>query len=69
MHRPYKDNTAENAIGSAEREWRMMAKLALTLRRNNCNPVWAEEQEARFTGIYRRLLDDPIEEVKKEAGR
>jgi hypothetical protein len=46
-----------------------MAKLAVMLREKNNDPTWTEKQEAKFTGIFRRLLTDPIEEVQKEAGR
>lgn len=65
----YIDHTCEKALGSAEREWRRMARLALTLRERNPDPAWAEEQESKFTGIFHRLLTDPIDEVKTEAGR
>lgn len=65
----HKDNVANEAIGAADREWKEMARLAVRLRERNSNPLWAAEQEKKFTGIYRRLLDDPIDEVKREAGR
>lgn len=65
----YRDRTSERAISYIDREWHHMAKLAVMLREKNNDPVWAEKQEAKFTGIFRRLLTDPIEEVQKEAGR
>lgn len=67
--RGYSDHTSEMAIGAANKEWQQMAKLALKLRSGNCKSSWAMEQEAKFIGIYKRLLDDPIEEVQKEAWR
>lgn len=67
--RDHKDKTAEIAIGAADKEWRMMASLALKIREGRCNPTWATEQESKFIGIYKRLLSDPIEEVIKEARR
>ena len=67
--RDHKDKTAETAIGDVNKEWRYMAKLALELRGGHCNPVWANEQEKLFTGIFKRLLTDPIEEVQKQTKR
>ena len=67
--RGYKDNTSEKAVGSADKEFRQMARLALTLREKHRNPAWEEEQTAKFTGIFRRLLTDPIDELKQIAGR
>ena len=69
MRRPYSDHTSERAIGSVNDEWRRMAKLALIVRQRNASPIWLEQQEAKFTGIFKRLLEDPIEEVQREAGR
>jgi len=63
------DHTAEEAIGAASKEWQMMASLALKIREGRCNPTWAAEQEAKFIGIYKRLLSDPINELMKEARR
>lgn len=67
--RGYSDRTAERAIGKAAKEWRYMAGIAVKLRTKNCDPVWAEQQEKMFTGVYKRLLTDPLDEVIKEAGR
>ena len=67
--RDHKDKTAEIAIGAADKEWRQMASLALRIREGRCNPAWADEQSTKFIGIYRRLLSDPVDEVKKEARR
>ena len=67
--RDHKDPTQDNALGSVDKEWRQMAKLALVIRAGRCNPTWAEEKAKTFTGIYKRLLDDPIDEVQREAGK
>ena len=69
LHRGHRDPTFDNAVGSVDREWKEMAKLAVRIRDERVNPVWAEQQSKRFTGIYRRLLEDPIDEVKIEAKR
>lgn len=65
--RPYRNPTADKAIGSMNKEWGQMAKLALRIREGRGNPFWVEENSKKFTGIYKRLLDDPIDEVRKEA--
>ena len=67
--RDHSDPTLDRALGSIDKEWKQMAKLALMIRGSKCNPAWAEEKSKTFTGIYKRLLDDPIEEVQREAGR
>jgi len=64
----HSDRVAEEAVGHVEKEWKQMVKLALKIRTKPCNPTWAEEQERKFIGIYRRLLTDPIFELEKEAG-
>lgn len=69
MRRAYKDNTSDTAIDSVNKEWRDMAKLAVYIREGRAKPSWVEEQEKKFTGIFKRLLVDPIEEVMKETGR
>lgn len=59
--------TQEKAVGSVNYEWKQMAKLALRLRTTGfANPTWIEEQKKKFTGIFKRLLTDPIEEVQRE---
>ena len=64
-----RDFTAEHAIGHVAKEWREMASLAIKIRERRGSPVWIEEQEKRFTGIYKRLLTDPMDEVYSAAGR
>lgn len=66
--RAYADQTQQQAVGSVNREWKQMARLALTLRQDpHISPTWAAEQELKFTGIYKRLLEDPIEDVIQAA--
>lgn len=62
-----KNRIMDDAVGAVTKEWKYMARLAVQIRegRNN-NPVWVESQQAKFTGIFKRLLTDPIEDVKKE---
>ena len=67
--RDHADHTAEEAVGAANKEWRKMARLALQIREGRCDPTWATEQETKFIGIYRRLLSDPVDELKREARR
>jgi len=69
MHRPYSDHTPQIAIGNAEKEWRQMARLALVIREGKCPPTWAAEQEPKFIGIFKRLLEDPIDYVEQQANR
>lgn len=65
--KPYRDPTAYRAIGSINKEWEQMARLALQIREGRRSPSWVEENTKKFTGIYKRLLDDPIDEVRKAA--
>ena len=58
----YSDPTANNAIGSVDREWRYMERLAKTIRESK-NTDWAEAQKQKFTGIFARLLTDPDEDA------
>lgn len=64
--RGHSDWTADMAVGAADREWRQMAELAIKIRSGNKNPMWIDDQEKKFTGIFKRLLTDPIEEIEKE---
>lgn len=67
MKQAYNNPTANNAIGAMQREWRRMARLAVQIREGRHDSLWVDENILKFTGIYKRLLDDPIEEVRKEA--
>lgn len=63
----YRDKTAGAATYNVMSEWHQMAALAVQLRTGrNLNPAWVEEKTSQFKGIYKRLLTDPIDEVKKE---
>ena len=67
--RGYRDNTADIATSKADQEWREMIKLAIKLRETNNNSNWIAKMEEKFTGIFARLLTDPIEELHKELRR
>ena len=60
----HSDPTTNVAIGAAGREWKKMVTLAVRLR-TNPRPLTTEE-ERLFTGIYRRLLTDTLEELLEE---
>ena len=61
----HSDPTANLATGNVQQEWIEMASLAIRIRRS-ANAQWAAAQEACFTGIFRRLLTDPEEDVLEE---
>lgn len=61
----YKDYTMDNAVAAVDKEWRMMAGLAVIIRTSNT--AKSREMSSRFKGIYKRLLEDPIDEVKLQA--
>ncbi len=61
----HRDPTAERAIGAVNREWSRMVALAVRIRQNS--KCFTPEAEQEFTGIYRRLLTDPLDELLKEA--
>ena len=58
------DPTANTALGSVNREWNQMRRLALRLRQSG-NTAVIERESWRFTGIYKRLLTDPIESLQQ----
>ena len=66
-HNGHSDKTADSAIGSVTKEWKQMAAIAIKIREGRCNPVWADEHIPMFTGIFKRLLEDPIDEVRIQA--
>ena len=66
--RSHVDRTMDSAVGSVYKEWRQLAGIAVQIRENpRVNSDWAQEKLKLFTGIYKRLLTDPIEEVKEQA--
>ena len=54
----YPDPTANQAIYNVSAEWNRLRRLALRLRLNGEEP-----NPELFTGIFRRLLTDPLEEL------
>ena len=62
----YSNPTANRAIGSVNREWNNMVSLAYRYRMDPDLLNRLRIPEAVFTGIYRRLLTDPIEELESE---
>ena len=63
----HSDPTANRAIGAVNREWSRMLSLAVRVRQNP--RLLTPEVEREFTGIYRRLLTDPLEELLREVPR
>ena len=63
-HGAYPDPTANQAIYNVSVEWNRMRRLALRLRLNGEKP-----DPALFTGIFRRLLTDPLEELMELPNR
>ena len=57
-HGAYPDPTANQAIYNVSVEWNRMRKLAIRLRLNGEEP-----DPGLFTGIFQRLLTDPLEEL------
>lgn len=65
--RGYRDSTANIAVGQTMHELKYMAALAVRIRESSADPTWKEDQSKKFTGIYARLLTDPIDYVKNLA--
>ncbi len=63
--RVYRDPSAEQAVVKVNKEWVRMAKLAVAIREGYGDPLRLEPQRELFTGIFKRLLEDPIEYVKQ----
>ena len=63
----HSDPTANQAIGAVNREWCRMLALAIRIRQNP--QLMIPETEREFTGIYRRLLTDPLDELIRESPR
>ena len=57
-HGAYPDPTANQAIYNVTLEWNRMRRLAIRLRLNG-----EKTDPELFTGIFRRLLTDPLEEL------
>ena len=63
----HSDPTGNRAIGSVNKEWEEMLYLAYRFRSDSKVTNQIAEPEKLFSGIYRRLLTDPIKELEKEA--
>ena len=63
----HSDPTASRAIGAAEKEWRRMTVLAYRLRTDPKAAAKVQNPRSMFTGIFSRLLTDPLEELEKAA--
>ena len=59
-HGKYSDPTANQAIYNVSVEWQRKRRLAIRLRLNGEEP-----DPLQFTGIFRRLITDPLEELMK----
>lgn len=58
----YCSNPTENeALGHISREWKQMVKIARKIRQDPYSD-WSFNQSKRFTGIFKRLLTDPLPE-------
>ena len=60
----HSDPTADRAAGSAEKEWKAMAKLAYRYRTDSRAAKEIPEPERVFTGIFSRLLTEPLKSLK-----
>ena len=54
----HSDPTADRAIGNLTKEWNRLAKIADKIRQDPYSD-WSQAQRRLFTGIFKRLLDDP----------
>ncbi len=61
----HSDPTANRAIGAAEREWKRKTVLAYRYRTDLGAAKRIGDSRRIFTGIFSRLLTDPLEELEK----
>ena len=61
----HSDPTADRAIGAAGREWRRMTILAYRYRTDPRFMWQVDNPRQLFSGIFRRLLTDPLEELEQ----
>ena len=59
----HRDPTADAAIGSVNREWKRMVRRAVQIRKTHGE--LSEEERQKFTGIYRRLLNEPVDVLER----
>lgn len=60
----HSDPTANRAMGSVNQEWEQKLCLAYRFRTDPQMAKKLKEPEKVFSGIYRRLLEDPITELQ-----
>ena len=65
----HRDPTASQAIGNVDREWKQLARLAWQIRTSPRREELEEAHRRTFTGIHRKLMTCPLDELEKEAGR
>ena len=63
----HRDPTADRAVGSVSKEWNRMLALAIRIRQSPQGVT--AEMERQFTGIYRRMLTDPLEELIRDRSK
>lgn len=59
----YNNYTMTNAVGRVNSEWKYMVRLAIRIREGRLKPEKTEQEKRKFTGIYKRLLTDPMYEL------
>ena len=64
--KPYKDSTMERACGRLGSEWKYMVRQAIRIREGKYSLNEENEYRKQFTGIYKRLLTDPLSELYQE---
>ena len=64
--KPYKDTTMERAYGRVNSEWKYMVRQAIRIREGKYSSQEEAERRKQFTGIYKRLLTDPLAELYQE---
>lgn len=61
----HSDPTADRAVGAAEREWKRKTALAWRYRTDPAAAGRIRDPQRLFTGIFSRLLTDPLEELEE----
>ena len=62
----YKNRTMNNAFGNVNKEWKYMVRLAVRIREGRYSIKEEQEYRKLFTGIYKRLLEDPMDQLYQE---
>lgn len=65
MKKIYNDPTFDNAAGAVDKEIKIMTRLAIAIQEGRGKPAYLDQMRTKFTGIYARLLEEPVEELKK----